>query len=61
MAEAEANANGPMFKLSARMRAFARAMGDDMLTSTAGYADAAGAVMNSADPDTGGEILMSGF
>jgi len=39
MQEAEARAQNEMFARSNRARAFARCMGDDMATSTAGYQD----------------------
>jgi hypothetical protein len=39
MQDAEAQAQNEMFARSNRARAFARCMGDDMETSTAGYAD----------------------
>ena len=58
MAEAESGATSAMFARSARLRAFAKAMGDDMSTSTAGF----------ATPFFGGhgdsaqeEVLDSGF
>lgn len=38
MAEAESSGTNPIFQKSARMRAFARAMGDDMSSSTVGFA-----------------------
>jgi hypothetical protein len=46
MSEAENRASNAMFARSNRARAFARCMGDDMETSTAGFADpfATGAV-----------------
>lgn len=39
LAEAENNASNEMFARSARARAFARCMGDDMSESTAGFTD----------------------
>lgn len=39
MRDAESRAQNEMFARSNRARAFARCMGDDMETSTAGYAD----------------------
>lgn len=39
--EAESSAKNEMFARSNRARAFARCMGDDMTTSTAGFADPA--------------------
>lgn len=55
MSEAEGNASNEMFARSARARAFARCMGDDMGTSTAGYADpfATGAIDTQYSADEG--------
>lgn len=67
MQEAESQATGPMFQRSARIRAFAKAMGDDMETSSVGFA----APMFGEVPErprdgepkesANDEILMSGF
>lgn len=59
MQTAAANANGPMFQRSAQLRTFARLMGDDMNTSTAGFASPA--VHGGSNSEEDGEILMSGF
>jgi hypothetical protein len=60
MAEAESGATSGMFALSARLRAFARAMGDDMAQSTAGFATPYFDTQEKkGDSDT--EILESGF
>lgn len=58
MAEAESNANGPAFQRSARIRAFAKAMGDDMSTSAAGYAPLSLANVKGASEE---ELEVSGF
>lgn len=54
------DALSPAFARSAEQRAFAEAMGDDMETSNAGYADpfAGGGAMGI---DEDGEILASGY
>jgi hypothetical protein len=57
------DALSPAFARSAQARAFAKAMGDDMSTSTAGFADP----FSSAETDVihvdenGDEILESGY
>lgn len=52
MRDAESRAQNEMFARSNRARAFARCMGDDMETSTAGYADpfATGALVADDSP-----------
>lgn len=59
MSNAAAQANGPMFQRSAQLRAFARMMGDDMSTSTAGYSSPGLTVGGPAGEE--GEILEWGF
>lgn len=55
--QAGQDALSPGFARSAQARAFAKAMGDDMTKSAAGYADPGGAVK-----DTGSEeIIAAGF
>lgn len=66
VANAGADAINPSFARMAEQRAFAEAMGDDMDTSTAGFADpfADGAVDNVAPISVegdGDEILMDGY
>ena len=61
---AGADAINPSFARMAEARAFAAAMGDDMETSTAGFADpfADGVIENTPDGIDGeDEILMSGY
>lgn len=57
------DALSPAFARSAQSRAFARAMGDDMTKSTAGFADPfSGAAIDSIRVDEDGdEILESGY
>jgi hypothetical protein len=59
MAEAESSASGDAFRRSARMRAFARCMGDNMETSTAGFASPF--VSSAKDSTDDSEILMENF
>lgn len=59
MAEAESRASGEMFQRSARLRAFAKAMGDDMSKSTVGFSNPA--LTGGSDDDEGEELLAEGF
>ena len=52
---ADADHENPAFARSAKQRAFAKAMGDDMSISTAGFADPVGYGVANDD----GEILWS--
>lgn len=54
VSEAESSASNKMFANMYRARAFARCMGDDMETSTAGFADPfSGGAVTVLDPVTG--------
>lgn len=65
MQEAESRASTQTFARSNRLRAFAKCMGDDMATSTAGFASPfADGTARRAGKDVGDsdeEILQSGF
>lgn len=61
MAEAESGSTSPMFARTARMRAFARAMGDDMSKSTVGYATPMFSTHRTSDQQSDEEILMENF
>lgn len=52
MHEAERSAQNEVFARSNKLRTFARCMGDDMETSTAGFADpfATGAIKSDVEP-----------
>jgi hypothetical protein len=49
------------FARSQQQRAFARCMGDDMSTSTAGFADPYVAATRATESESGGEVIMSGY
>lgn len=59
MSEAESRASNAMFANMNRARAFARCMGDDMATSTAGFADPFADGKVKSDGESGGEILWT--
>lgn len=63
VSEAQSGATNPMFQRSAAMRAFSRAMGDDMSKSTAGFANPTFKSGSSAEEERAREeeILESGF
>jgi hypothetical protein len=49
------------FARSQQQRAFARCMGDDMSTSTAGFADPYVAATRASETEGPGEVIMSGY
>jgi hypothetical protein len=49
------------FARSAQQRAFARCMGDDMSTSTAGFADPFASSHMASETEDGDEIIASGY
>lgn len=64
MAEAEAGASGPAFQRSARLRAFARCMGDNMSESNAGFANPFSTPSGGVAAPTGAaetEVLIEAF
>lgn len=64
MARAGQDAINPSFARMAEERAFAEAMGDDMETSTAGFADPfgeGGADLPGLEIDSDGEIIAEGY
>lgn len=73
LSAAESQARNEMFARSSRARAFARCMGDDMATSTAGFADPAlsGPIKRTDEPypddipfpifNAAGEVIDEGY